>query len=63
MLTHRNIAQLRRISEDARDNHEKGLIDPDLLDRLLDIASLALTHIDPMDGGVTAALIEKEMTR
>lgn len=38
MLTHRNITQLRRIAEDARDNREKAVITPDLLDRLLDIA-------------------------
>lgn len=63
MLTHRNIAQLRRISEDARDNREKAVITPDLLDRLLDIASLALSYTDPMDGGVTAARTEQETQR
>lgn len=44
MLTHRNIQQLRRISEDARDNREKAVIRPDLLDRLLDHASRTLTE-------------------
>lgn len=63
MLTHRNIQQLRRITEDARDNNENARIRPDTLDRLLDIASRTIAYTDPMDGGVTAARIEQEMNR
>lgn len=44
MLTHRNIAQLRRIAEDARDNREKAVITPDQLDDLLDAAAPAITR-------------------
>lgn len=61
MLTHRNIQQLRRITEDARDNHEKAIIRPDMLDRLLDIASQTAGYRDLMDGGVACAAIEAEV--
>lgn len=32
------IAQLRRIADDARQDREKAMIDPDVLDDLLDVA-------------------------
>lgn len=38
-LTPRKIAQLRRIAEDAADNHEKAVITPNDLHDLLDHAS------------------------
>lgn len=44
MLTHRNIARLRRIAEDARDNREKAVITPDQLDDLLDAATPTITQ-------------------